>query len=172
MLAVAMLLLLAAVVVLLVSLMHIGHVRGVIGVVVLLLLAPMALMVVARAYKDERLPGPGVSRVSVRAPMVTTEIREQMTESINSVTEGVTTLTNGVATRVSTAPWTRPQVQREWPRNLWAAVSVVVLGVMIFLGYLFLDSGTRGQFTWTLRIAAVVGFVGICILLLALHPGL
>ncbi|MHC4609875.1 MAG: hypothetical protein ACYS7M_05960 [Planctomycetota bacterium] len=44
----------------------------------------------------------------------------------------------------------------------WAILASAALAAMIFLAYLFLDSGTRGHFTWPLRIFAVVAFVGLC----------
>lgn len=45
------------------------------------------------------------------------------------------------------------------PRLLASAVSTAILAGFLFIGYLFLDSGTRGQFTWTLRIGALLTFV-------------
>ncbi|MCH7813261.1 MAG: hypothetical protein IID40_04490 [Planctomycetes bacterium] len=80
-----------------------------------------------------------------------------------------------------TAPWppgrprtmphdrTRVQVERPGIRTVLAAV---VLAVMIFLAYLFLDSGTRGQFTWPLRIFSALAFVGICVALALFGHGL
>ena len=41
-------------------------------------------------------------------------------------------------------------------------VSLVLLSILVYLAYLFVDTGTRGHFTWTLRIATVAAFVGIC----------
>ena len=41
-------------------------------------------------------------------------------------------------------------------------VSLVILSILVYLAYLFVDTGTRGHFTWTLRIATVAAFVGIC----------
>ncbi len=48
---------------------------------------------------------------------------------------------------------------------------IALLVAMIYLAYLFLDSGTRGQFTWPLRIICAIAFVGICGFLVAMSNG-
>ena len=53
----------------------------------------------------------------------------------------------------------------------WTLVSAIALAAMVYLAYLFLDAGTRGQFTWPLRIFSVVAFVGICIFLVLYGRG-
>lgn len=53
----------------------------------------------------------------------------------------------------------------------WTLVSAITLAAMIYLAYLFLDAGTRGQFTWPLRVFSVVAFVGICIFLVLYGRG-
>jgi hypothetical protein len=53
----------------------------------------------------------------------------------------------------------------------WTIVSGIALAAMIYLAYLFLDAGTRGQFTWPLRVFSVVAFVGICVLLVLYGRG-
>ncbi len=55
------------------------------------------------------------------------------------------------------------------PSIIWHAASFGALGAMICLGYLFADAGTRGHFTWPLRILSAVGFVGICAAVIALR---
>lgn len=42
------------------------------------------------------------------------------------------------------------------------AVGGLIILAFLYIGYLFLDAGTRGQFTWTLRIISIVAFFGIC----------
>ncbi len=54
----------------------------------------------------------------------------------------------------------------------WSVISAVALVAMIYLGYLFLDAGTRGQFTGLLRLFAVVAFAAICGALLLAGRGL
>jgi len=51
------------------------------------------------------------------------------------------------------------------PKSHMAGMAVVALAViaMLYVGYLFLDAGTRGQFTWLLRFTSVVAFAVICI---------
>ena len=48
---------------------------------------------------------------------------------------------------------------------------VMALAIAAFLGvgYVFLDAGTRGQFTWRLRIAAVVAFAAVCVAMASLR---
>ena len=42
------------------------------------------------------------------------------------------------------------------------AVAGLIVVAFLYIGYLFLDAGTRGQFSWTLRIASIVAFGVIC----------
>lgn len=42
------------------------------------------------------------------------------------------------------------------------AVAGLIVVAFLYIGYLFLDAGTRGQFSWTLRIASIVAFGAIC----------
>jgi len=42
-------------------------------------------------------------------------------------------------------------------------LAFAVVGIL-FLGYLFLDANTRGQFTWSLRITCLLTFVSICVI--------
>ena len=42
------------------------------------------------------------------------------------------------------------------------AVGGLIVVAFLYIGYLFLDAGTRGQFTWTLRIISIIGFFSIC----------
>ncbi|MCP4247722.1 MAG: hypothetical protein GY778_11795 [bacterium] len=66
--------------------------------------------------------------------------------------------------QAKTMPHDRTRLQVERP-GIRAVLAAVVLAAMIFLAYLFLDSGTRGQFTWPLRIFSALAFVGICVAL-------
>lgn len=48
------------------------------------------------------------------------------------------------------------------PDGGWIAGSLVTafaLAAFLYVGYLFLDAGTRGQFTWSLRIVSLVAFL-------------
>lgn len=46
------------------------------------------------------------------------------------------------------------------------------IGAFLYLGYIFLDAGTRGYFTWSLRIVSVVTFAALCLALSVLRHGL
>lgn len=48
----------------------------------------------------------------------------------------------------------------------------VAIAAFLCVGYVFLDAATRGQFTWRLRIVAVVAFAAICVALQSLHQQL
>jgi len=69
------------------------------------------------------------------------------------------------------APMPAPPAPRSRLPLPWTVVSVAALAGMIYLGYLFLDAGTRGHYTWTLRAVAVLGFAGLCAALVLLHLG-
>ena len=49
------------------------------------------------------------------------------------------------------------------------AVAALIAVAFLYIGYLFLDAGTRGQFSWTLRIASIVAFGVICALVALLR---
>lgn len=51
-------------------------------------------------------------------------------------------------------------------------LTALSIGAFLAVGYVFLDAGTRGQFTWPLRIASVVAFAAICVAVAALRSRL
>lgn len=61
-------------------------------------------------------------------------------------------ITEFVDTRLT--PWMR--------RTAGTLLSMFALCILLYLAYVFVDTGTRGHFTWTLRVAAALAFVGIC----------
>lgn len=75
--------------------------------------------------------------------------------------------------RTPNAPGRQPGPQPDQARLPlpWTIVSAIALAAMVYLAYLFLDAGTRGQFTWPLRVFSVVAFVGICVLLVLYGRG-
>lgn len=108
---------------------------------------------------------------------------EGMHETPFPVVEGMVLGADGTVVRVG--PNAAPRVEEMvWPGRgnpwagrrvvksslIWTGVSALALGVMIYLAYLFVDAGTRGQFTWRLRLFSAVAFVGICALLVGLGP--
>lgn len=48
-------------------------------------------------------------------------------------------------------------------------LTALSIGAFLAVGYVFLDAGTRGQFTWPLRIVSVVAFAAICVAIAALR---
>ena len=54
----------------------------------------------------------------------------------------------------------------------WTLLMGVAIAAFLYLSYLFLDAGTRGHFTWQLRVISVLAFVGICVAIAALRGGL
>lgn len=42
------------------------------------------------------------------------------------------------------------------------AAGALIVVAFLYIGFLFLDAGTRGQFTWTLRVVSIVAFGVIC----------
>jgi hypothetical protein len=53
---------------------------------------------------------------------------------------------------------------------LQRAGAMGVMGVLIWLAYLFLNSGTRGHFVWKLRAGSVAGFTAVCLAIHYLQP--
>ncbi len=52
---------------------------------------------------------------------------------------------------------------------IWGLLTAVEIAAFLMLGYVFLDSATRGQFTWPLRIASAVAFAGIYVAMSSLR---
>jgi hypothetical protein len=52
-----------------------------------------------------------------------------------------------------------------------ASAVLMALAIASFLGvgYVFLDAGTHGQFTWSLRVAAAVAFAGVWVAMSSLR---
>jgi len=86
------------------------------------------------------------------------------------VTPRATTAPAPMPPNPARAPWTPGWLSGAFYLP-WAILSAVALAAMIYLAYLFLDSGTRGHFTWPLRIFAVLAFVGICLALTLARRG-
>ena len=64
-------------------------------------------------------------------------------------------------------------VRRARPAGLAASgLMAFAIGALLYLGYIFLDAGTRGHFTWSLRIVSVVTFAALCLALSILRHGL
>jgi hypothetical protein len=55
---------------------------------------------------------------------------------------------------------------------VWTLVMGAAIAIFLYLAYLFLDAGTRGHFTWQLRIISVLAFVAVCVAIAALRDGL
>ena len=51
----------------------------------------------------------------------------------------------------------------------WVVLSAIAFAALLYLGYLFLDAGTRGQFSWSLRIVSLITFVVMLAAVHALH---
>lgn len=52
------------------------------------------------------------------------------------------------------------------------ALTAIAIAAFLAVGYVFFDAATRGQFTWRLRMFAVVAFAAICVALQYLHQQL
>lgn len=67
-------------------------------------------------------------------------------------------------------PWYAPAGKKGG--LVWTVILGGAITVFLYLAYLFLDAGTRGHFTWQLRIISILAFVGICVAIAALRGGL
>ena len=64
-------------------------------------------------------------------------------------------------------------VRHAQPAGLAASgLMAFAIGALLYLGYILLDAGTRGHFTWSLRIVSVVTFAALCLALSILRHGL
>ena len=144
--------------------------RTVVGAVLALLVIAAAWSLVARSAQPHRWTTRLVNFTNAQTRQVTETVVETVTDSVDGLAEHVTVSAHEITAPARRAPW----LGQCWslPRSgLWMAICAATLAAMIFLAYLFLDSGTRGQFTWPLRIFAVVAFVGLCVMLVVLRPG-
>lgn len=77
-----------------------------------------------------------------------------------------TIVTNEDGTVIAISQTSRSRAPRTHRGTVVGIVGFAVAGLIVvaflYIGYLFLDSGTRGQFSWTLRIASIVAFGVIC----------
>lgn len=63
-------------------------------------------------------------------------------------------------------------VRRARPISLAATgLMAFAIGALLYLGYIFLDAGTRGHFTWSLRFVSVVTFAALCLAISVLRHG-
>ena len=102
---------------------------------------------------------------------VMAKVRSEIGEAVESIRETA----GSIAAVELSAPEVSTLMRIDVPRsaaprygksgNSWAKriLSFGAVGLFIFLTYLFLDSGTRGHFTWPLRILTIIAFVGICV---------
>lgn len=63
---------------------------------------------------------------------------------------------------------------RRWNQRGGFIQTFIIAGALaafLYLAYIFLDAGTRGHFTWTLRATAVLAFGALCAALSALRDG-
>lgn len=51
-------------------------------------------------------------------------------------------------------------------------LTAFAIGALLYLGYLLLDASTRGQFTWSLRLASLLTFAALCAAMSVLRHGL
>ena len=77
-----------------------------------------------------------------------------------------TIVTDQDGTVIAISQTSRSRAPRSY-RGMSVGIAGFVFGGLIvlaflYIGYLFLDAGTRGQFTWTLRIISIVAFFGMC----------
>ncbi len=97
------------------------------------------------------------------SPSMYVEVAEPGSVEIQTTLESLST--NPRRSRVRHLP-----VSIAW--LLPSLLTALSIGSFLAVGYVFLDAGTRGQFTWPLRIASVVAFAAICVAISALRQQL
>ena len=77
-----------------------------------------------------------------------------------------------VVAQAPAPPMRRLDGKKASPGFAGTALLAGAILVLLYLGYVFLDAGTRGHFTWQLRIISVLAFIGFCVAIVALRRGL
>jgi len=80
--------------------------------------------------------------------------------------EGVRIPRAPVVARVAPVPAFSPEPPSTLLRRPWGVFQALVVALFLYVGYVFLDASTRGQFTWKLRILSAMAFATIVILIL------
>ena len=63
-------------------------------------------------------------------------------------------------------------LHRFTPKVVWSAITACAIAALMFVGYIALDAGTRGQFTWPLRVLSLLCFGAIITTVVALRHAL
>lgn len=58
------------------------------------------------------------------------------------------------------------------PKAVWSLITACAIAALMFVGYIALDAGTRGHFTWPLRVLTVLCFGAIITTVVALRHAL
>jgi len=62
--------------------------------------------------------------------------------------------------------------ERIGPKAVWSVITACAVAALMFVGYIVLDAGTRGHFTWPLRVLSVLCFGAIITTVVALRHAL
>jgi len=66
-----------------------------------------------------------------------------------------------------------PRILRKLsPKVVWSVITACAIAALMFVGYIMLDAGTRGHFTWPLRVLSVLCFGAIITTVVALRHAL
>jgi len=80
---------------------------------------------------------------------------------------------NNVVTRIGHEKPDVPEFIRKYrPKVVWSVIMACAIGGLMFVGYIALDAGTRGQLTWSLRILSLLCFGAIVTTVVALRHAL
>lgn len=180
-------------IVLLVSLRKFSFVKMAFAVMFSLCIAGVIVVVVAgnpEARMKVFRPGSMIAMTShsYEAPVVplvpsNAEIQAHIDEAMSRVRIDQERFENEMQVRIDTMEGTmatsyvydsksqrRHHPQRGLPGRLGTSLVIgFVMFAFLYVCYLFLDAGTRGQFTWSLRIASLLAFVFMMVAIQVLH---
>ncbi len=161
--------------------------NGVAVVCLILMLGAMAVLLMpARSRRHVRIdlpPGSMLPAVKVEVPLPAptpkVAIADGMVRYSEAAVDGRGEMTVAIAhdhgtARVTTLTERRLPglLHRFSPRVVWSVITACAIAALMFVGYIALDAGTRGHFTWPLRVLTVLCFGAIITTVVALRHAL
>jgi hypothetical protein len=142
---------------------------GVIGVVAVLAVGAAAWLVTGRTL---RMPCAGALVASARVDASSVEASGSQTPCrVSAESRGeVTGLKSAVRDHAHKLRLKAGKLRGDGVP--WTILTALAVAAFLYVGYVFLDAGTRGHFTWSLRLVSIVVFAAICAMMAALRHGL
>ena len=142
---------------------------GVIGVVAVLTLGAAAWLVAGRTL---RMPCAGalIPSAWIDVPPVTVSGPQAPCRASAEVRSGVTSFKSTLKDHTRKLQLKAGRLRNDGVPG--TVLTALAIAAFLYVGYVFLDAGTRGHFTWSLRLVSIVVFAAICAMMAALRHGL